>query len=113
MLQKAERPWTLATCAHFGSGGRRRCSPAPRRLGVSKSIVSRRLARVEQALGVQLLSRTTHGAVLTEAGATFREHAARIAAELDSAQEAISPAGEQRGALPVTAPTMLRPTRRP
>ena len=71
-------------------------SPAARRLGVSKSIVSRRLARLEQALGVQLLPRTTHRAVLAEAGAIFREHAARIAAELDSAQEAISPAGDLR-----------------
>jgi len=77
-----------------GAGG---VSPAARRLGVSKSIVSRRLARLEQGLGVQLLSRTTHGAVLTEAGATFREHAARIVAELDSAQEAISPAGDLAG----------------
>lgn len=80
-------------------------SPAARRLGVSKSIVSRRLARLEQALGVQLLSRTTHGAVLTEAGATFREHAARIAAELDSAQDAISPTGDLRGLLRIAAPS--------
>ena len=72
-------------------------SAAARRLGVSKSIVSRRLTRIEQALDAQLLSRTTHAAVLTEAGATFREHAARIAAELDSAQEAISPAGDCAG----------------
>ena len=84
-------------------------SPAARRLGVSKSIASRRLARLEQALGVQLLSRTTHGAVLTEAGATFREHAARIVAELDSAQEAVSPAGDLRGLLRIAAPLSFGP----
>lgn len=55
---------------------------AARRLGVSKSLVSRRLARLEQFLGVQLLARTTRGASLTEAGATFREHAAKICSEL-------------------------------
>jgi len=86
-------------------------SPAARRLGVSKSIVSRRLARVEEALGVQLLSRTTHGAALTEAGATFRDHAARIAAELDSAQQAISPEGELRGLLRIAAPLSFGPMR--
>lgn len=52
-------------------------SAAARRLGVSKSIVSRRLLRIEAELGVQLLARTTRGAALTEAGVTFREHAAR------------------------------------
>ena len=84
-------------------------SPAARRLGISKSIVSRRLARVEQALRVQLLSRTTHGVVLTEAGATFREHAARIAVELDSAQEAVAPAGDLRGLLRIAAPSSFGP----
>ena len=56
-------------------------SAAARRLGVSKSIVSRRLFRVEAELGIQLLARTTRGAALTEAGSTFREHAARASAE--------------------------------
>jgi DNA-binding transcriptional LysR family regulator len=84
-------------------------SPAARRLGLSKSIVSRRIVRLEEALGVQLLSRTTHGAALTEAGATFREHAARIVAELETAQEAISPVGDLRGLLRIAAPLSLGP----
>ena len=57
-------------------------SPAARRLGVSKSIVSRRLVRLEEELGIQLLARTTRGAALTEAGVTFRNHAARSAPKL-------------------------------
>ena len=61
-------------------------SPAALRLGVSKSIVSRRLARLEASLGVQLLSRTTRGAALTEAGVTFRDYAARACAEISVAK---------------------------
>jgi DNA-binding transcriptional LysR family regulator len=85
-------------------------SPGARRLGLSKSIVSRRIARLEDALGVQLLSRTTRGAVLTEAGATFREHAVRVAAELDAAQDTISPEGDVRGLLRIAAPLSFGPT---
>ncbi|MFC2254221.1 LysR family transcriptional regulator [Labrys portucalensis] len=79
-------------------------SAAARRLGVSKSIVSRRLFRIEAELGVQLLSRTTRGAALTEAGTTFRDHAARASAEIDTAREAILPTGELRGGLRVAMP---------
>jgi len=79
-------------------------SPAARRLGVSKSIVSRRLQRLEAELGTQLLARTTRGAALTEAGATFRDHAARVCAEMDIARETIYPAGELRGLLRIAAP---------
>ncbi len=76
-------------------------SQAARRLGVSKSIVSRRLARIETELGVQLLARTTRGAALTEAGIAFRDHAARACAEIETARETILPAGELRGLLRV------------
>ena len=85
-------------------------SPAARRLGVSKSMVSRRLARLEEALGVQLLARTTRGAALTEAGATFRDHAARACAELDAARETLLPSGELRGRLRIAAPLSFGPT---
>lgn len=85
-------------------------SSAARRLGVSKSIVSRQLARLEAELGVQLLARTTRGAALTQAGATFRDHAARVCAEIDIARETILPAGDLRGRLRVAAPLSFGPT---
>jgi len=85
-------------------------SAAARRLGVSKSIVSRRLFRVEAELGVQLLARTTRGAALTEAGATFRDHAARASAEIDTARETILPSGNLRGRLRVAMPLTFGPT---
>ena len=85
-------------------------SAAARRLGVSKSIVSRRLFRLESELGVQLLARTTRGAALTEAGVTFRDHAAKVCAELDIARETILPAGDLHGRLRIAAPLSFGPT---
>jgi DNA-binding transcriptional LysR family regulator len=85
-------------------------SAAARRLGVSKSIVSRRLFRVEAELGVQLLARTTRGAALTEAGVTFRDHAARVSAEIDLAKETMLPAGDLRGRLRIAMPLSFGPT---
>lgn len=85
-------------------------SPAARRLGISKSMVSRRLIRLEAELGVQLLARTTRGAALTEAGITFRDHAARVCAEIDVARETILPSGDLRGRLRVAVPLSFGPT---
>lgn len=85
-------------------------SQAALRLGVSKSIVSRRLARLETELGVQLLARSTRGAALTEAGATFRDYAARVCTEIDIAKETILPAGALRGRLRVAVPLSFGPS---
>jgi DNA-binding transcriptional LysR family regulator len=85
-------------------------SAAARRLGVSKSIVSRRLFRIEAELGTQLLARTTRGAALTEAGSTFRDHAARASAEIETARETILPTGGLRGRLRVAMPLSFGPT---
>ncbi len=80
------------------------------RLGVSKSMVSRRLVRLEAELGVQLLARSTRGASLTEAGITFRDYAARASAEIDVARDTILPAGELSGRLRIAAPLSFGPT---
>ncbi|MCJ8141544.1 LysR family transcriptional regulator [Ancylobacter sp. A5.8] len=96
---------TFVTVADAGG-----VSAAARRLGISKSIVSRRLFRIEAELGVQLLSRTTRGAALTEAGITFRDHAARASTEIETAREAILPAGELRGRLRIAMPLSFGPT---
>ncbi|SEL67693.1 DNA-binding transcriptional regulator, LysR family [Kosakonia sacchari] len=84
-------------------------SPAARRLGVSKSIVSRRLARLETELSTQLLARTTRGAALTEAGSTFREYAARACAEIEAARETLLPTGDLRGRLRVAVSLSFGP----
>ncbi|MBN8749366.1 MAG: LysR family transcriptional regulator [Variovorax sp.] len=96
---------TFVEVAHAGG-----VSAAATRLGISKSMVSRRLFRLEAELGVQLLSRSTRGAALTEAGATFRDHAARICAEIDLARETLLPAGELRGRLRIAAPLTFGPS---
>lgn len=85
-------------------------SQGARRLGIAKSIVSRRILRLEEELGARLLARTTRGMVLTEAGATFRDYAARISAEMDIAREAILPEGDLRGRLRISVPLTYGPT---
>ncbi|WP_395346448.1 LysR family transcriptional regulator [Variovorax sp. UC122_21] len=85
-------------------------SPAAVRLGISKSMVSRRLLRLEAELGVQLLARSTRGAALTEAGSTFRDYAAKVCIDIDTAMETILPAGELRGRLRIAVPLSFGPT---
>jgi DNA-binding transcriptional LysR family regulator len=78
---------------------------AAARLGVSKSIVSRRIARMEADLGVRLVSRTTNGINPTEAGLEFKARSERILAEVTEAREAVArQSGEMVGRLRISAP---------
>lgn len=74
------------------------------RLGMSKSMVSRRLSRLEAELGTPLLARSTRGMSLTEAGADFRPFAERLVAEMQSARDALSRDGAVTGRLRLAAP---------
>jgi DNA-binding transcriptional LysR family regulator len=77
---------------------------ASRRLGLSKSVVSRRLARLEAAMAAQLVSRTTRGVALTEAGAAFKTHAEQSLAALAAGREAVrQDGGPVTGRLRLTA----------
>ncbi|MGY1409821.1 MULTISPECIES: LysR substrate-binding domain-containing protein [unclassified Luteimonas] len=60
---------------------------AARKLDVPRSKVSKQVQSLEQALGVQLLMRTTRSLHLTEAGATYYEDAQEVLASLDEAEE--------------------------
>lgn len=71
-------------------------SEAARRLRLSKSVVSERLAELERSLGSALLHRTTRKLNLTEDGAAFLERAQRIAHEVT---EAAADMAERRGTL--------------
>ncbi|WP_183797843.1 LysR family transcriptional regulator [Mycoplana azooxidifex] len=69
---------------------------AARRLRLSKSVVSERLAELEKAVGGILLHRTTRKLTLTEDGSAFLERARRIAREIEDATTDMS---ERRGTL--------------
>lgn len=80
-------------------------SAAARRLGVSKSMVSIAITRLEARLGVRLLQRTTRKISLTEAGALALPHAQRsLLAGRDAEEAATRGVASPRGLLRVNAP---------
>lgn len=80
-------------------------SGAARRLGISKSLVSKEVSRLEQALGARLLNRTTRQLSLTEFGSAFYEHCARVVQEAEEAELLVERLhANPRGVLKFTAP---------
>lgn len=65
-------------------------SAAADKLGMSKSLASRHVSALERALSVKLLNRSTRKLNLTEAGALFYEHCARIVQEAELAEQRLA-----------------------
>jgi len=84
---------------------------AGRALGIPKSKLSRRVAELEQRLGVRLLQRTTRKLSLTEAGELYHRHAVAVREEAEAAEEAVAMVqSEPRGTIRVTCPITLAQT---
>lgn len=80
-------------------------SAAARRLGLTRSAVSRQVAGLEDRLGARLLNRTTRRLSVTEAGAVYHQHCVRILAEAEAAERAVMDLDEApRGLLRINAP---------
>jgi DNA-binding transcriptional LysR family regulator len=78
---------------------------ASKNLGVTASVVSKRIARLEHDLKVQLLQRTTRNLSLTETGEKFSEHCKRIQYEISEATAAALTSHQQlQGILRINVP---------
>lgn len=83
-------------------------APAGRALGVPKSKLSRRIALLEERLGVRLLLRSTRRFSVTEAGQAFYGHCRAMLVEAEAAEEAIElRRAEPRGTVRLSCPTAL------
>ena len=69
---------------------------AAQRLGLTQSAVSQQMAALERETGVPLLTRTSQGVSLTEAGGRLAERSYRLLAEITAVEAELLTAGETR-----------------
>ncbi|AGP32611.1 LysR family transcriptional regulator [Sorangium cellulosum] len=86
----------------------RSLSRAAAELGVPRATISRRLARLEERLGVRLLRRTTRSLALTDAGEALYRHACIVLDAVHHAEASVRQADDAvRGELRVSVPPMM------
>lgn len=86
-------------------------APASRAILVPKSLLSRRIAQLEDRLGVRLIQRSTRHFDLTEAGVIYYEHCRAMLVEAEAAQEAIDRLqATPRGIVRISCPVALLQT---
>jgi DNA-binding transcriptional LysR family regulator len=99
-MLKLESLLAFVTAAEAGS-----ISEAARRLQISKSVASERVADLERSVGATLMHRSTRKLALTEDGGAFLERAKRILREAaDATAEIAERRGELAGPLRLSAP---------
>jgi len=99
-MARLEDMETFARVVETGS-----ISGAAERLGVAKSVVSRRIANLEERLGAQLFRRTTRRLNLTATAHSFYDRCLRILADVQEAEDAVSDEhATLRGRLRVAVP---------
>lgn len=80
-------------------------SAAADRMGIAKSVVSRRLKELEEHLGVELFHRTTRQMNLTDTGRAFYQQSVRILEDILEAEHATSQFhGTIKGSLKIAVP---------
>ena len=80
-------------------------SAAAEKLALSKSAISKQVAKLEDQLGVRLLNRTTRRISLTEAGELFFVRAQEVVAAAEAAEQAATSLQDNpRGTLRLNAP---------
>ncbi len=81
---------------------------AGRALDQPKSKLSRRIAQLEERLGVRLIQRTTRQFAVTEVEQTFYQHCKAMLIEAEAAQQAVETLrAEPRGSVRITCPVTL------
>ncbi|MER8702188.1 MULTISPECIES: LysR family transcriptional regulator [unclassified Mesorhizobium] len=106
-MQQSHEPAALVEMAAFAAIAEARSfTRAAARIGRDATILSRRLASLEERLGVRLLHRTTRSVSLTEAGSEFLIRVRAILAAVDEAEAAASAhaGGGPRGVLRLALP---------
>ncbi len=86
-------------------------APAGRALNLPKSKLSRRIALLEERVGMRLIQRSTRRFAVTDVGQTYYAHCRAMLVEADAADEAIALLhAEPRGIVRVTCPVALLDT---
>lgn len=94
--------WFVKVVDHGGFAAAGRACDLP------KSRLSRRIAQLEERLGVRLIQRTTRQFTVTDIGHTFYQHCKAMLVEAEAAQEAVAALqAEPRGMVRITCPVTL------
>lgn len=106
MSQLPEAPETSELASFIRVVDSRSLTRAAAELQLPRATVSRRLARLEEKLGVRLLRRTTRSIALTDAGTRFVSHARSALEAVSVAENAIrlEPGGAPKGPVRISVP---------